>query len=81
MEFVEKALAGRDVNDETSEAITHWACTTREILARLEEGKDLQTGQLLAPNVSVGCMYDGMHSKVHHTPYCPAGEGVGGGGC
>lgn len=45
MEKVEKYMADRDVNDETSDAIGHWACATREILARMNEGLDLKVGQ------------------------------------
>lgn len=40
-------MADRDVNDETSNAITDWACATREILARIDEGLDLKTGDKL----------------------------------
>lgn len=45
METVEKYMLDRDVNDETSDEITHWACATREILARINEGLDLETGR------------------------------------
>lgn len=47
MEKVEKYMADRDVNDETSDAISHWACATREILSRINEGLDLKAGQAL----------------------------------
>ena len=42
---VEKYLGDRDINVVTSDAITHWACATREILARVIGGLDLDTGR------------------------------------
>ena len=44
---VEKYLEDRDVNVVTSNAITHWACATREILARVIGGLDLDAGRPL----------------------------------
>lgn len=38
--FVEQ----RDINDETSDTITTWACATREVLFRVVEGMDLESG-------------------------------------
>lgn len=38
--FVEE----RDVNDETSDTITTWACATREVLYRVVEGIALESG-------------------------------------
>lgn len=37
-------FAQRDMNDERSDTITHWTCATREILFRVAEGLDLETG-------------------------------------
>lgn len=41
--------ADRDRNDETSDTIIHWACATREILARVVEGLDPRTGLPISP--------------------------------
>ena len=43
-EKVEIILETRDVNDETSDTITNWACATREVLYRIVEGIDLESG-------------------------------------
>lgn len=40
----EQRFARRDRNDEWSDTITHWACATREILFRVVQGLDLETG-------------------------------------
>ncbi|CAM9556159.1 unnamed protein product [Ectocarpus sp. 4 AP-2014] len=37
-------LNQRDVNDRVSDTITHWSCSTREVLYRVVNGLDLQTG-------------------------------------
>ncbi|CAM9845951.1 unnamed protein product [Ectocarpus sp. 6 AP-2014] len=37
-------LSQRDVNDRVSDTITHWSCSTREVLYRVDNGLDLQTG-------------------------------------
>ncbi|CAM9858714.1 unnamed protein product [Ectocarpus fasciculatus] len=37
-------LNQRDVNDRVSDTITHWSCATREVLYRVDNGLDLQTG-------------------------------------
>lgn len=42
--MVEAKLRARDVNDETSDTVTNWACATREILYRVVEGLDLDLG-------------------------------------
>ncbi|CAM9223281.1 unnamed protein product [Hapterophycus canaliculatus] len=34
----------RDINDATSDTITHWSCAAREILFRVAHGLDLDTG-------------------------------------
>lgn len=47
MEKVEEYMRNRDVNDRKTETITHWACATREILARVVDGVDLHTGKPL----------------------------------
>lgn len=43
-EKVELFVEMRDVNDETSDTITNWACATREVLYRIVEGIDLESG-------------------------------------
>ena len=44
MQPAELKLSIRDINDETSDTITHWACATREILYRVVNRLDLETG-------------------------------------
>ncbi|CAN0160707.1 unnamed protein product [Ascophyllum nodosum] len=45
---VERFMHDRDVNEVMTDDIVHWACATREILARAAEGLDLATGEPLA---------------------------------
>lgn len=52
LEEVNAKAADRDRNDETSDTIIHWACATREILARVVEGLDPRTGLPISPKRS-----------------------------
>ena len=40
----ERKVENRDINDHTSDTITYWACATREILYRIVNRLDLETG-------------------------------------
>ena len=43
-EKVKENLKTRDINAETSDTITTWACATRETLFRVVNGIDLELG-------------------------------------
>lgn len=59
METVEKYMKDRDVNDRKTDTITYWACATREILARIVDGRDLHTGEPLSGQRTLG----GVHAR------------------
>lgn len=48
LDRVEKFMANRDVNDVATDTITHWACATREVLARVMDGVGLDPGSSAA---------------------------------
>lgn len=54
LDRVEKFMANRDVNDVATDTITHWACATREVLARVMDGVGLDPGSSAAFTDEVG---------------------------
>jgi len=40
----EEKFKKREGNDQKNDIITHWACATREILFRIAQGLDIETG-------------------------------------
>ncbi|CAM9472050.1 unnamed protein product [Laminaria digitata] len=66
VEKVEKYLEDRDVNIVTSDAITHWACATREILARVIGNLDLDTGRPLQQVKNVVSVFTHGTDRLSH---------------